>query len=470
MPARDFDLAVIGGGSGGLTAARFAARLGARVALVEKQRIGGDCTWTGCIPSKALLHTARVAQQIRHAHRFGISAPAPEVDMPKVRAWVGEAIGRVYEAENPEELSNEGIEVLLGGARFLDAHTLQVNDRAVRARKFLIATGARPRIPDMPGLRDVPYLTYESIFDNDRLPGRMIVVGGGPIGVELGQAYQRFGSEVTFIAPRLLPKDEPEAGELLERVLTDEGARMVHGRAQAAYRDGDEVVISAEQQEMRGDLLLLAVGRQPTVSGLDLEKAGVRYSVNGIGIDRKLRTSVPHIYAAGDVAGGPQFTHFAGWQAFQAARNALLPGTSTGISDVIPWVTFTDPEFAHVGLTEAQARARYRDDVVVNRIEASRTDRAVCEGRPEGFTKLITSKKGKVLGATVAHARAGEVITELTIAIRRGLTTADIAGAIHAYPTYSSAVQQLASDAALEAWLAGRSAKFIRSLSGFTRK
>jgi pyruvate/2-oxoglutarate dehydrogenase complex dihydrolipoamide dehydrogenase (E3) component len=465
MTAREFDLVIVGAGSGGLTAAGFAVQLGAKVALVEKNRIGGDCTWTGCVPSKALLKAAKVAHEIRTAARFGITADPLVVEMANVRAYVRRAIEQVYEFETPEKLQKRGIEVMHGAAGFVDSRNIQVGDQLVRGKAFLLTTGARPRIPSIAGLRDAPFLTYEQIFDNDRLPRSMIVIGGGPIGMEMAQAHQRLGADVSLVADRLLPKDEPEAREVMRRVLEREGVRFVWGRAKLVRKQGAEIVVATDGEEVCGDLMLIASGRQPAVAGLDLEKAGVAYSEKGIPVDDRLRTNVKHIYAAGDVTGGYQFTHFAGWQAFQATRNALLPGSSPGLTDLVPWVTFTDPEVAHIGLTEEQARSKFGDSIDIHRREMTHTDRAICEDDRDGFIKVITEKDGRLLGATLVNARAGEAITELVMAMKHGMRVSDLAGAIHAYPTYSTPVQQLAAEIATQHTVAGVSGKIIRGIS-----
>jgi pyruvate/2-oxoglutarate dehydrogenase complex dihydrolipoamide dehydrogenase (E3) component len=469
MAAYEFDLVIIGAGSGGLTAAGFAAQIGAKVALVEKNRIGGDCTWTGCVPSKALLKASKVAHETRTASRFGIRANPPDVDMTKVRAYVRQAIEQVYQFESPEELRSRGIEVIHGAARFVDANIILVDEQPFRANSFLLTTGAHPQIPPIEGLNGVPFMTYEQIFDNDLLPRSMIVVGGGPIAMEMAQAYQRFGTQVSVVADRLLPKDEPEAREVMQRVFEREGVRFVWGRARSARKQRDEIVVTTDREEGRGDLLLIAAGRKPAVEGLDLEKAGVNYSSKGIPVDDHLRTNVKNIYAAGDVAGGYQFTHFAGWQAFQAVRNALLPGSSSGLTDLVPWVTFTDPEVAHIGLTEEQARTRLGQNYSVYRWEMSGTDRAICEDDRDGFIKVIAKKNGSLLGATVVNGRAGETITEFIVAIKQDLNVSALAGTIHAYPTYSTAVQQVAAEMAIERTLAGASGKIIRGLSRIIR-
>lgn len=469
MNEHDFDLVIIGAGSGGLTAAGFAAQLGARVALVEKNRVGGDCTWTGCVPSKALLKVAKIAHNVRTASRYGVHTNPPVVAMEQVRKYVQGAVQQVYQFETPEELSQQGIEVVMGGARFLDPRTIAVGARTIRAKKFLLTTGARPVIPEIPGLNEVPFITYEQIFENDRLPNALIVVGAGPIGMEMAQAYRRLGCKVSVVATRLFPKEEPEARDVMRQVFEREGIEFTWGKALSARKDGEVLKVPTDQGEASGDMLLIAAGRKPSVEGLDLEKAGVNYSATGIPVDDRLRTNVKHIYAAGDVAGGLQFTHFAGWQAFQAVRNALLPGESSGFSELVPRVTFTDPEVAQVGLSEDQARAKFGDSVRVGRWDMGHTDRAVCEDDTDGFLKLVAKNDGAILGGTIVAGRAGEAITELIVAIRQGMKVADIAGAIHAYPTYSTAVQQLTADMAIRNKVSGISGRVIRALAKINR-
>lgn len=469
MSEQRYDLVIIGAGSGGLTAAGFAARLGAKVALIEKHRIGGDCTWTGCVPSKALLKVAKVAHEARTAARFGITVGQPVVDMTAVRAYVQSAIEQVYMLENPEQLRAKGITIIQGAARFLDSETIAVGADRIFAKYFLITTGARPVIPSIDGLEGVPFQTYEQIFSNDVLPKRMLVIGGGPIGLEMTQAYQRLGAQVTVVANEILPKDDPDARDVIRHVLESEGVEFAAARASAVKMSGNHVVLTAGASELEGDLLLVAAGRRPTVDGLDLEKAGVSFSNNGIVVDSQLRTNVKHIYAAGDVTGGYQFTHFAGWQAFQAVRNALLPGSSSGLTDLVPWVTFTDPEVAHIGLTEAQAKQQFGDAVQVRRWALNHTDRAVSDGEREGFTKLIAKSDGTILGATIVAPRAGEAITEIIVAMKHGLRVADLAGAIHPYPTYSTAVQQLAAEFAVNSRLSGTGGLLLKGISRLMR-
>jgi len=464
-----YDLVVIGAGSGGLVAASFAAKLGSRVALVEKDRIGGDCTWSGCVPSKALIKAAKVAHAVRTASQYGILTNAPSVDMAAVRAYVRGAIQDVYQFETPELLRAGGVEVFHGAGQFVDASTIAIGEQVVRAKNFLLTTGARPLIPPIAGLDDVPFLTYENIFDNHVLPQTMIIVGAGPVGVEIAQAYQRLGAQVTVVAERLLPKEDRDVQSKMRSLLEREGIHFVLGRARSAHKDGEAVVITAEDIEVRGNLLLVAAGRRPVVDGLSLERAGVQYSRQGIAVDGHLRTNVKHIYAAGDVTGGYQFTHYAGWQAFEAVRNALLPGSALGTTDLVPWVTFTDPEVAHVGLSEEEAFAKFGASVRVQRWNMDRVDRAVCDNDTSGFIKIITKEDGAIVGATIIAARAGEAIVELIIAMKKKMKVSELPGAIHPYPTYSTAVQQMTADIAVDDLLSGTSGKVVRALSRMVR-
>jgi pyruvate/2-oxoglutarate dehydrogenase complex dihydrolipoamide dehydrogenase (E3) component len=464
-----FDLVVIGAGSGGLVGARFAAQLGAKVALVEKNRIGGDCTWTGCVPSKALLKAAKVAHEVRTAFRYGVVTSPPTVNMCEVREYVRGAIQAVYRFETPEALAREGIDVVLGEARFLNDSAIAVGDRTIRSKAFLLTTGARPIVPQVTGLRDMPFITYEQLFENDALPKSLTIVGGGTIGMEMAQAYQRLGAQVTVISNHVLPKEDPDVQQLIQRILEREGVRFVSDKAKSARKDGDAIIVATDQQEARGDMLLIAVGRRPNTEGLDLEKAGVEYSPHGVSVDDRLRTNVKRIYAAGDVTGSYQFTHYAGWQAFQAVRNAFLPASSSGVSSLVPWVTFTDPEIAHIGATEEQARTENGNRICVYRRELRQVDRAVCENDLSGFLKIITKPDGAILGASIVSARAGEAMAEIIVAMKQRMKIADLAGTIHPYPTYSTAVQQMAAEIAVQHQLSGTSGKLVRWLSKAVR-
>lgn len=462
--AERLDLVVIGGGSGGLTAAGFARSLGARVALVERTRIGGDCTWTGCIPSKALIRAARVAHELRTAGEYGITAAPPQIDLAAVMAYVHRTVDSVYRHEAPEVLQKEGIEVILAEARFLDAHTLRAGDRTLRAGSFLIATGARPFLPEIPGIHEIDALTYETIFQLEHLPERLFITGAGPIGCELGQAFSRLGARVTLAGDAFLAKEDPEATAILLRVFEREGLRFVRGLVERFERTTRGIVAHVAGEQIEADRVLIASGRRPVIDTLDLTRAGVAHDARGIPVDDRLRTSVRHIYAAGDVIGGQQFTHLAGWQAFQAVRNALLPGSSDVSKVLVPRVTFTDPELAQAGPLEAEAREQH-GSIAVHRRTLERIDRAVCENDRDGVFKLITEKNGTLLGATILASRAGEVLGEVVHGIEKGWKAWTLGSTIHAYPTYSSGLMSLGASSFMQ----GGRATLARGLSRLVR-
>ncbi|HUZ97626.1 MAG TPA: FAD-dependent oxidoreductase [Edaphobacter sp.] len=468
MSTETYDLAILGAGSVGLIAADFAVKLGARVIMIERDRIGGDCTWSGCVPSKSLVKVARVAHQLRTASTLGIQSQPPVVDMLQVREYLRSTIRQIYHGTTPEALRQKGMDILLGPASFVDPHTLMVGDQRISANKILIATGAEPLIPSLSGLSEVPYSTYRQIFENDHLPAAMVVIGGGPVGLEIAQAYQRLGTQVTIFAERLLPKEEPDASEIIARVFEREGLHLVPERALSVEQSGHRVAVHSVGQREECDLLLVAAGRRPTLDGLNLKAAGVKYSAQGIEVNDRLQTSTSTIYAAGDVLGGEQFSHLAGWQGFQAARNALLPGSNSGFSPVMPRITFTDPEVAQVGLTFSQALASNRNPVV-STWPITRIDRAVCDNDCDGLLKIIATTSGTILGATIVGHRAGEAIMEIVMAMQNNLKVSDLASIIHPYPTYNSGIQLLATEMAVEHSLTGLSGTLIRTASKMVR-
>jgi pyruvate/2-oxoglutarate dehydrogenase complex dihydrolipoamide dehydrogenase (E3) component len=470
MSNPEYDLAILGAGASGLIAADFAVQLGARIALLDKGPIGGDCTWTGCVPSKSLIKVATVAHHARNATRYGVATTEPVIDMAAVRDYLRSTIQQIYKPIEPGTLSKKGMDVLIGATRFLDPHTLEAGTQQIRAKKVLINTGAEPRIPQIQGLANVPYSTYQQIFDNDRLPQHFLVIGGGPIGCELAQAYRRLGSRVTIVANRLLPREETEVSELLSQIFAEEGIEHLSGRAELVRSEGEAITVQTATGKATGDLLLVAVGRAPLVRGLGLETAKVRYTENGIEVNKFLQTSAKHVYAAGDVIGGEQFSHLAGWQGFQAVRNALLPGNNAGTSPAMPHITFTSPEVAQIGLTEKVARERFAaKDLLVESFDIAKIDRAVNEDDRLGLIKIIARSNGMILGATIVGERAGETVTEIAIAIRNNLKLSDLAATIHPYPTYSTGVQLLATKMAVEHALSGTSGKIIRGLSALSR-
>ena len=460
-----FDLIVIGAGSGGLTAGRFASQLGVKVALVEKHRIGGDCTWTGCVPSKALLHVAKVAHMIRTASTLGINAGNPTIKMAQVHDHIQQVIQEIYQHESLEQLEAEGIEVVMGGAKFLDSHTIQVGDRQLQGKKFIISTGATPVVPPINGLTNLPYFTHEHIFDNERLPAHLLIIGAGAIGCELGQAYRRLGAQVTLIDVQLLPAFDSAVGDVVEQVFQREGIQFVAGLVSQVQKQGDEIFLTVGDEIVQGDMLLVATGRKPNTIGLDLENAGIVYSPKGIHVNDRLQTTAPHIYAVGDCIGREQSTHYAGWMAVKAVRNALLPGGSAGSTDFVPLVVFTDPEVAQVGLTIDSAREKFGEQVKVAQIEMKHTDRAVTDRAIDGFVQIVHKAGGKLLGATIVSARAGEMINEMTLALEQGLKVRDLSWAMHAYPTYGISTQILAGNQTMVGMLAGNRGKLLRYLA-----
>ena len=465
---KTYDLAVIGAGSGGLSAAIFGIEVGATVAMIEKDRIGGDCTWNGCVPSKSLLKAAKAAHHARSADAYGVSPTEPQVDLSRVLGHVHEIVDETYREETPEVMREKGIDVYLAEARFLDPHTLQVGEETIRARNVVIVSGAHPFVPSIEGLDEVKYWTYESVWHMETLPRRLIVVGGGPIGSELSQAFSRLGSQVTQIEARdrILTRDEPVASEIMGRVFQQEGIDIrFNSKVEKVWQDEAGVHVLASGDEIVGDALLVSVGRRPNVDGLDLEKAGVRYSARGIEVNHKAQTSQPHIYAAGDCIGSYQFTHYAGWQGTMAARNALLPGSSKAVRDWVPWTTFTEPEVAHVGWMESQAREKYGKTVETTTWSMEKVDRARADVDTEGVVHLV-HKGGKVLGVTIVSARAGELIHEWLHVVEGRLSVRDVTTSMHVYPTYSRANVKAGGALLQKQLLSGAMGNLVRKVSG----
>ena len=463
---KDYDLLVIGGGSAGLTAARFARQMDLSVVLVEKGRLGGDCTWTGCVPSKTLLRAAKSAHAIKDAARFGITASGPAIDFSSVMGRVNSVVRQVYESESSETLQAEGIDVIQGEARFVSPRSVLVDGREISARRFLICTGAGPMIPPIDGLAEAGFLTYETIWGLEELPSRLAVVGGGPIGCELAQAFCRLGSSLTLVeaAGRVMLQDEPEASEIIAQRLMQDGVDV---RTDAALERVGKTANSVQLilgggVQVEADAVLVCVGRRPQVDGLGLDEAKVDYGLGGIQVNKYLRTSRANIYAAGDCTGGYQFTHYAGYQGFMAVRNAFLPFSKRSVLERVPWATFTDPEVAHVGLTEVQARDRHGDKVKAATWPMDQTDRWLTEGDSPGFLKVVHLPNGSLLGVTIVASRAGEMLQEWTLALDQGLKLSHMAESIHIYPTYSLASQQLASKLRVDQLLSGTMGKFIR--------
>jgi len=451
--ATKHDLVLVGMGSGGLVAAEFATTIGVKPVVVERARVGGDCLWTGCVPSKALLAAGRVAHHIRTADEFGIAAADPQVDLSAVWRRIRRVQQRIADSDDsPERYEAMGVEFVYGDARMTGATTVAVGGRVLESKHILICTGSRPAVPPIDGLADAGFLTSESVWEVEEPPRSIVILGGGPIAVEMAQGMNRLGVEVTMLelGDRLLVRDEPELARLVterlrregvdirfevevDRVTVEEGAKVVHA--------GDQVWRSAE--------ILVAVGRTPNVDGLGLDEVGVKVGVRGIETDNRLRTSVPSIYAAGDVAGRHLFTHSAGYEAVMAVRDMFFPGKGKA-DELVPWCTFTDPELAHAGLTSGEAIAEHgQEDVEVYRMTLDHSDRARADGSDDGAIVLITAKE-KLVGAHIAAASAGEMIQECVLAIREGMKLRDLAAMVHVYPTLSTSVGMLAAEAQYE--------------------
>ncbi|MDA0267046.1 MAG: FAD-dependent oxidoreductase [Cyanobacteria bacterium] len=438
--AVDYDMVVIGGGSAGLVAASAGAQLNARVALIEKEpRLGGDCLHYGCVPSKSLIHAGRVAHDIKNSARYGIESTIQDIRLKEALGYVHRVIDTIQVHDSTERFESLGVEVIYGDGQFIDGKTFEVNGRQLKSRTFVIATGGRPELPPISGLREVGYLTNVNVFSIEERPASLAVIGAGPIGCELGQAFSRLGSEVTIIASRdqIMPKEEAEAAKVVQDQLEAEGIRVLtNTRAQSALmRDGKKVLVTGSG-EVVVDEILVAAGRVPNVEGLNLEAAGVKVGKQGVIVNAKLQTTNPRIYAAGDIIGGYQFTHVAGYEAAVVLQNALFFPTKKADYRVIPWATFTEPELSRVGFTEAEARSRYGDDVAVLRHNFDHVDRALAEDAGVGFAKFITRKNGEILGAHMVGPSAGELIHEVVLAMSYKLKISALQ-VIHVYPTLS---------------------------------
>ncbi len=428
------DICIIGAGSGGLSVAAGAAQMGARVVLIEGAAMGGDCLNYGCVPSKALLAAGRAAQMIRMGAP-GVRGAAPQIDFAAVKAQVAAVIAQIAPVDSQERFEGFGVQVIRAYARFTGAREVEADGKIIRARRFVIATGSHPTIPELPGLEAIPYLTNETIFAQIEPPAHLLILGGGPIAMEMAQAHRRLGCKVTVIArSRVLSRVDPEAAEILLSALRAEGVEVLEGRDIARLRpipQGLEAVLN-DGTTLTGSHLLIATGRTPAIAQLDLSAAGVAYSDKGVTVGANLRSSNRRIYAVGDVAGGLQFTHVAGAHAGVVVKQMLF-GLPAKQATVVPTVTYTDPELAQIGLTEAEARVTY-PGVQVIRQEFLHNDRAVTDGKTSGFLKLMLLK-GRPVGVTIVGAGAGELIGLWALAMTSGLKIGALAGMIAPYPT-----------------------------------
>ena len=422
------DLCIIGAGSGGLSVAAGAAQMGAAVVLIEKHLMGGDCLNTGCVPSKALLAAAHAAQAQRSGGRFGVAPVEPRVDFTQVMAHVHGVVGAIAPHDSVARFEGLGCTIIQAPARFTGPGEVEAGGQRVAARRFIIATGSRAALPPIPGLAETPHLTNETLFALTELPRHLAVIGGGPIGLEMAQAFRRLGSAVTVLErATILPKDEPEAVAVLRAALAAEGIRIIEG---AAITRVDPGRITLADGMVEPSHILVAAGRQAVVDGLGLDAAGIAFTPQGITVDAALRTTNPRAFAIGDCAGGPQFTHIAGAHAGVVIRRALFGLPAKVDYSALPWVTFTDPELAHAGLTEAQVPG-----CKTLLQPFSGNDRAQAEGVTEGLIKLVLSPKGLILGATIIGPGAGEMISLWGLAIQQRMKIGAIAGVTFPYPT-----------------------------------
>lgn len=462
------DLCVIGAGAGGLSVAAAAAAFGVPVVLIEKGRMGGDCLNYGCVPSKALLAAARRVADMRTASDLGVNAAAVRVDFPAVAQHVRDTIAALAPNDSAARFTGLGVRVVAGSAQFADRETVTVDDRfTIKARRFVIATGSTPSVPRIPGIAQTPFFTNETIFDLALQPEHLLIVGGGPVGVELAQAFRRLGSTVTVIeAATPLGKDDPECAAVvlaeLERdgVVFRSGVRLV----KVAGASTIQVTLSGGEK-IEGSHLLIAAGRTPTIEGLGLERAGVATTPHGITVDRHLRTTNKHIYAIGDVIGGLQFTHVANDHAGIVIRHALFRLPARIRYDAIPWVTYTDPELAQVGLTEDQAR-RAGHAVRILRWPYHENDRARIERASGGHIKVVTNRRGRILGATIVGRDAGELISTFTLAITQRLNIRALAGFIVPYPTLA----EIGKRAAMSHFTPSLTSPMVRRIIGWLRR
>lgn len=433
-----------------MSVAAGAARMGAKVALVERGRMGGDCLNTGCVPSKALIASALRAQTMRDSDGFGIASVSPDVNFGRVHAHIHSVIAAVAPHDSVERFTGLGVKVFRAEGRFQRPDLLIAGDALIRARRFVVATGSRPAIPPVPGLDRSGYLTNESVFELRERPDHLIIMGGGPIGVELAQAFRRLGSAVTLVERlKILPRDEPEAVAVVRESLRKEGVELFEYAEISSVARGDgkvEVAIRTDSgaQKLTGTHILVSAGRVPDLDGLNLSAVGIEHGPAGIKVDARMRTTNKKVFAIGDVCGGPQFTHIAGYQAGIVIRNALFSLPAKVNYDALPWVTYTDPELAHVGLTEAQARAEgYSVSVLIEPLRAN--DRAQAERATDGLAKIVVVRgRGRILGATLVAPHAGELIGIWGLAISKHLKLSAIAGMIAPYPTFSEMSKRVA--------------------------
>lgn len=468
---KEFDLVIIGGGVAGLVSASGAAQLGARAALIDREALGGDCLRYGCVPTKRLLYSAKVASLVRRAREFGIEGGDARVNFSSVMEGMREVQRKLGENDDPERFRKMGVEVIFGKGRFIDPHTFEVNGEQLHGRRFIIATGSSPVMLPIPGLKESGALTNETALKLSRLPQTMAILGAGPIGIEFALVFSRLGSKVTVVekAEQILPREDRELSDILQKILEAEGIKIdVCTEIKDVKGGGNKKVLVAQcptgEKVYHADEIMIAIGRSPNVEGLNLEAAGVEYDRRkGIKANNLLRTSQKHIYACGDVTGQYAFTHMAEYHAGIALSNALFPLVKRKVDyRVVPWTTFCDPELSRVGLTEAEAREKYGDSIHVYRHYFKDVDRAVIEGEGHGIIKLVCDRKSRILGAHILGPHGGELIHEYVLAMRENIPVTKISRTIHVYPTVAQALKRAADQYYKEKLFSGWFPKLAR--------
>ncbi len=461
-----YDVAVIGGGAGGLVVASVAAQLGLKVALVEKEKLlGGDCLHYGCVPSKSLLRSAHVAHLARHAADYGISVSTADTDMHKVNTYIHNAVKTIQQHDSHERFREIGCEIYTGSAHFVNAHCIRVGDIELHAKCFVIATGSSAWIPEIEGIKSVSYLTNEDMFSLKALPGHLLILGAGPVGVEMAQAYARLGSRVTLIeqAERILPRFDRDISQTLKRQFQSDGISIVHGVVDRLQQQDDvRTVVLDDGRELSGDQLLVAIGRRPVVNELRLDQAGVEFSSSGIKVNTRMQTSRRHIFACGDVTGLMPFTHVAEQQAGVVIANAIFRIPKRMDYRVIPAVVYTEPECAQVGMSLEQAEQDASASVI--QFDMQQLDRAITDNTTQGFLKLVV-RKGRIAGAHAIGHHAGEIIHELALAIQENMKLSKITALVHAYPSYSQLNRRAASQYYRDSLFSPFAKKLVQLLS-----
>ena len=458
------DVCVVGGGSAGLFVAAGAAQLGLQVVLIERDRMGGDCLNFGCVPSKALIAAAKVAQAQRSGAGFGIAPVEPAIDFAKVMDHVQGVIAAIAPNDSVERFEGLGVRVLKEEARFVGRNELQAGTWRIRSKRIVLATGSRPTAPPIPGLAEAPYLTNETIFANRTLPSHLVIVGGGPIGLEMAQAHRRLGAKVTVLeAATFLSKDDPELSGIVVKRLRNEGVDLRDHVKIARIERTAAMLDSGERID--GSHLLVAAGRAPNIEGLDLDKASIAYTKRGITVDARLRTSNRNVWAIGDCNGLYAFTHMAGYEASLFIRGALFRAPARLDHSIVPWTTYSDPELAQVGLTEGQARERHGDTIKVLHWKMSENDRAQAERTTDGLVKAVTDKNGRILGAGIVAPSAGELIQPWCLAISRRMKISALASFVPPYPTLGEASKRAAGSYYTQALFGPRTRWLVRLLS-----